>query len=71
MDQFQKVEVDKIELRSEEFNEIVSMVPHWYERWGITVVFSFMLLILVGCWFFKYPDMVTARVDITIYNPPA
>jgi HlyD family secretion protein len=71
MDKLQQEEIEKIELRSEEFNEIVSMVPHWYEQWGITVVFSFMLLILVGCWFFKYPDMVTVRVDITIDNPPA
>jgi len=71
MDRSQKEEVEKIELRSEEFNEIVSMVPYWFERWGIVVVFSFMLLILIGCWFFKYPDMVTARVDITIDNPPS
>jgi len=71
MRKLQKEEWKDIELRSDELNEIVSMVPKWYERWGIIIIFSFLVIILIGCWFFRYPDVVTARVDVTIDNPPA
>jgi len=30
-----------------------------------------VFIILVGCWFFKYPDIVSAKVEITANNPPA
>jgi multidrug resistance efflux pump len=40
-------------------------------RWGITAVFSIVLLIIVASWFIKYPDMLTSRVIITTQTPPA
>lgn len=59
-----------IEIRSEEVQEILSHIPNWLIRWGITAIFSAVLLVLVASWFIKYPDVVTARVTITTPIPP-
>ncbi len=58
------------EIRSEEVQEILSHVPHWLIRSGITTIFSTVLLILIASWFIKYPDIVMARVTITTPIPP-
>ena len=34
----------EIELRSEEFNEVLSTVPAWIIRWGITMTACVVLL---------------------------
>jgi multidrug resistance efflux pump len=64
-------EIDQIHLRSDELTNIIGQIPHWFLRYGISVIFIFVFVILVGCWFFKYPDIVTAKVEITANNPPA
>ena len=38
----------EIELRSEEFNEVLSTVPAWIIRWGITMTACVVLMLLVG-----------------------
>lgn len=60
-----------IELRSEEAQELLGDVPSWILRRGLTLVFVFLLLILAGSYFFKYPDIITAQVKVTTANPPA
>ena len=48
-------------LRSSEVNEVLSQPPSWLVRWGITVFF-FVLLILLGVsGFVEYPDLVKAN----------
>lgn len=64
-------EEQKIELRSEEVQDILGHVPHWIIRWGILVVLITVVLIIVGSWFFRYPDIRRASVMITTENPPA
>lgn len=64
-------EEDKIELRSEEFQEILGGVPGWILRWGITVLAIIVLILLVGSAVFKYPDIISARVVLTGSVPPA
>ncbi|MCW3104366.1 MAG: putative hemolysin secretion transport system rane protein [Bacteroidetes bacterium] len=59
------------ELRSDEVQEILSHVPGWIIRWGITVFFFTLLMILLASWFIRYPEMISARVTITTENPPA
>ncbi len=75
MDQQHKIEheqsLEKIELRSNEVQEVLSRPPKWIVRWGITVVFFVVIVIVVGSWFFKYPDIVTADIVLTTENPPA
>lgn len=60
-----------INLRSEEVKEILGRPPRWMIRWGITVIFSVILLILLGSWFFRYPEVVTSRITVTTQFPPS
>jgi multidrug resistance efflux pump len=62
---------DESELRSEEVQEIMSRIPPWILRRGITVLFLIVLVLLVGSWFFKYPDVIQAEITVTSLEPPA
>ncbi|MBU8891271.1 MAG: HlyD family efflux transporter periplasmic adaptor subunit [Bacteroidales bacterium] len=66
-----KEETGKIELRSNEVQEILNRPPKWIVRWGITIVFLVVMVIVTGSWFFRYPDIVTADITLTTKNPPA
>ncbi len=60
-----------IELRSEEVQEVLGAVPPWILRWGITTLFVIVVVLLLGCWFFKYPDTIQASMTLTGEMPPA
>jgi len=60
----------KFELRSDEVQEILSLIPHWIIRWGITLIFTTILIVLLATWFIKYPEIITSRITITTQNPP-
>lgn len=62
---------NEIELRSEEVQEILSYMPHWLIRWGITVFMVVIVMLLSLSWFVKYPDIITAPVIISTQNPPS
>jgi len=62
--------LDNIELRSESVQDILTQPPHWMIRWGNTVIFIILLLILVMSYIIKYPEFVPASVIITSQNPP-
>jgi len=64
-------EEDKIELRSEEFQEVLGSVPHWILRWGITVLAIVVVILLIGSAVVKYPDVIPAQVVLTGSTPPA
>ncbi|MFA0962290.1 HlyD family secretion protein [Roseivirga sp. BDSF3-8] len=64
-------EVNNLQLRSEEVQEILSHAPVWIIRWGITVIFFVLLVIMIASYFIKYPDTITSRVVLTTLNPPA
>lgn len=61
---------DNIQIRSEEVQEILSYVPNWMIRWGMTLVFVIILMLLFISWFVKYPDVITAEVVVTTKIPP-
>lgn len=61
---------EQIQLRSEEVQEILSHIPHWLIRWGITLVFMVILILIAASWFIKYPDTVAAQVVLTTQTPP-
>ena len=61
----------EIELRSEEVQEVMSQIPAWILRRGITMLFIIVLLLLIGSWFFKYPDVIRAEITVTSLEPPA
>lgn len=59
----------EIELRSEEVQEVMGQIPAWIVRWGITVLFIVVLTLLVGSYFFKYPDVITTEMTLTSREP--
>tara|TARA_R110001592_G_scaffold357599_1_gene661137 strand:- start:2107 stop:3438 length:1332 start_codon:yes stop_codon:yes gene_type:complete len=61
----------EIEIRSDEVQEILSAVPNWMIRWGITLIFGLILLLVFISWFIKYPDVVAGQATITTTTPPA
>lgn len=61
----------EIELRSEEVQEVMSQIPPWILRRGITTLFVIVMALLIGSWFFKYPDTITAEITVTSAEPPA
>lgn len=56
---------------SEEAQEILGKMPSWIIRWGISVIAIIFLGILIGCYFIRYPQIVTAPITITTLNPPS
>ena len=60
-----------IELRSEEVQEVMGEISPAIVRWGITAIFLILVILLTGCFIFKYPDVITAAVTITTEEPPA
>lgn len=63
--------LNQIEIRTEEINEILGKAPNSIIRWGITVILIVISALLIGSWFFKYPDFVTSSIEITTETPPA
>ncbi len=63
-------ENQNIEIRSEEVQEILSHVPNWMIRWGNTLFFGLILMLLFITWFVKYPDVISTQVMVTTSFPP-
>jgi multidrug resistance efflux pump len=61
----------EVEIRSEEVQEIMGFIPHWIIRWGLTAIFLVVTFLMIGSWFFKYPDIIASTIVVTTENPPA
>ena len=59
------------EIRSPAVQDILGAVPNWILKWGITVVFFAVFLVVLGAWFVRYPEIIKARIVVTTANPPA
>ena len=57
-------------VRSEDVQDILSAPPAALVRVGSSVIGAIMLVIFVGCFFFKYPDIIACDVTITNNTPP-
>jgi HlyD family secretion protein len=64
-------EENNIELRSEEFQDVLGDTPPWILRWGITLSAIVVILFLIGSFIFKYPDTISAEMTLTSLTPPA
>jgi HlyD family secretion protein len=62
---------NNIEIRSEEVQEIIGTPPAKIIRIGVSVIFGIIAFLLIGSFFFKYPDIISARMYIKGNNPPA
>lgn len=56
---------------SDELQEIMGRIPSRVIRWGVTVIFSVLLIILALSYLVKYPEMIEVPVTVTTVNPPA
>lgn len=65
------IQESQVNIKSDEITEILGTPPRWIVRWGITFLFSIILVIFIGSFFFRYPDTVIAPVVITAENPPS
>ena len=64
-------EEDHLNLRSEEVHEILSHIPSWIIRYGISAIFGTLILILIASWYIKYPEIIPSRAVITTARPPS
>ncbi|MFI2742915.1 HlyD family secretion protein [Zhouia sp. PK063] len=63
------MEEDKLHIRSEEVQEILTRPPSWLVRWGITLICAMLILILGMSFLIKYPDYLSATVLVTTKQP--
>lgn len=55
----------------EEVQEIMGRKPAWILRWGITIIVLIATAIILGSYYIKYPDTITASITLTSNNPPS
>jgi len=63
-------EINKTEVHSEEIQDLMGFIPKGVVRWGLTVLFLILLSIVVGSFFFKSPEIISAPMVLTTENPP-
>lgn len=61
---------DSIDLRGQEFQEVLGEPPSWLLKWGITAILVVIIvLFLLGC-LIKSPESITAPIRLETSNPP-
>lgn len=64
-------EINKYEICSPELQEVMSEIPGSFLKWGMLLFFGIVIAFLGISWFISSPDIVTAPLTVTTYNPPA
>lgn len=65
-----KKRMDNWDERSDEVREILGKTPNWVIRFGISLVFIIILLLLLGASLISYNDIIPAQITVTSKNPP-
>jgi len=55
---------------SDDMQDIITMVPSWLLRWGITLFFGILVLIIGLSAMISYPDIMKAQLKIDASNQP-
>jgi len=63
-------EHEKIELRSDDVQEIIGTPPRWIVRWGTMIVSSAVIAMIAMSFFVEYPDKVIGDVVVTTKVAP-
>ena len=61
---------DELNIYSEEVKDVLSKPPKVIFRWGNTMLFAFICVVLFLSWLIKYPDIVSAQAVLTTEIPP-
>jgi len=59
-----------LEVNSEEIQEIITAVPSWILRRGITLIFGILLAIALVSAYIQYPDVIKANLKVNSLNAP-
>ena len=51
---------------SEPVQEILGSIPSWVTRWGVTIIFGVLAMIIVGCCLIDYPQTLTAPITVMV-----
>ncbi len=63
------IKENDIEIRSEEIIDFMSYTPTWLIKWGITVIFLIIAIILLLSTVIRYPETLSGQITITTLNP--
>lgn len=63
-------ETTDLEINSEEVHEIITAVPSWILRWGITLIFVILGSIILLSALIEYPDIVKTGLKVNSLNSP-
>lgn len=66
-----KRHTNRLELHSEPVRDILGRPPGWLVRSGIGIITAAVVVILIGCRFIKYPEILQATITINAHNLPA
>lgn len=61
---------EELNIYSEEVRDVLSHPPKAIFKWGNTILFGFLIILMVLAWLIKYPDIITAPITITTQIPP-
>jgi len=61
---------NKLNIRNEDVQDILSSIPHWLIRWGNSLIFFIFILLFLSLFYIKYPDTITSKIVITTMVPP-
>ena len=56
--------------KSQDLKEVLSKAPIWMIRWGMSIVFIILIIIIIGSSIIKYNDIISGKIIITSQNPP-
>lgn len=62
--------IDNLEIRSEPVKEIISRKPGIFIRISIPLIVISFLLLIVGSWFIRYPETVSAKAKVIEIDAP-
>lgn len=60
-----------LELRSEKLRDILGQVPGWVVRYGTLIICLVLVVLFLGSYLLRYPDIIPAKLVLTTERPPA
>lgn len=66
-----KKEKELLYAHSEEVEEVLQETPKGMRKMGIYLLLAILMLLLLGSWYFKSPQIIECEVTITSSTPPA
>ncbi len=61
---------DGLKIYSEEVRDVLSDPPSSILKWGNTILFGFVIVLLMLSWIIEYPDIISTKIVITTHIPP-